>query len=440
MIAIVVSRADSASARIGEHLLSLADWDEREDDSCPKGDGGGTVLSTERFELREFDDWHLHLDGVASRFSDPDLLVFASRHSGETGPLLTAHHTGNFGEAEYGGRGRTLAEACPAAHHRVVRSLAEYAPEGYDVGIECTHHGPTDVGAPSMFVELGSGPDQWENTEAARAVAQAILDLEGARPHGDRTVVGFGGGHYAPRFTRIVRETPWAVGHVAADWSLSALGDPEENRDVIEATFERSGAELALFDGEHPDLREVIDSLGYRIVSETWLRETADRPRPLVDRVESELGRVDDGVRFGERASDAEVIGVLSLPGTLIERSRAVDAGAVRERVETHTVAFETEQSGTRIGERAAFAGDEDREDLVAALVSILAREYEIEHEGSVVTLRERAFDPALAREAGVREGPAFGRLAAGESVEVEGERIDPDRVHRERIERLSTE
>ncbi len=438
MIAIVVSRADSASVHIGEHLLDLADWDERVDDSLPDGEGGGTVSYTNGFELREFDDWHLHLDGVAERFSDPELLVFASRHSGETGPLLTAHHTGNFGEAAYGGRDRTLAEACPAAHHRVVRSLGEYAPEGYDVGIECTHHGPTGVGAPSMFVELGSGPEQWEDAEAARAVARAILELRGASPHGDRTVVGFGGGHYAPRFTRIVRETPWAVGHVAADWSLSELGDPEGNRGLIEATFERSGAALALFDGDNPDLERVIDSLGYRIVSETWLRESASRPRSLVDEVESELGAVDDGVRFGEQVIDAG--GVLgALPTALVERARAIDADAVRGAVESTTVAFETEQSGTEIGDRAVFADPGDREALVSTLVSILDREYGVEREEGVVVIREEAFDPALAREVGVGEGPAFGRLANGESVEVDGERIDPERVHREHIERLPT-
>jgi D-aminoacyl-tRNA deacylase len=441
VIAIVVSRADSASVHIGEHLLDLADWDERGDDSLPDGEGGGTVSYTNGFELREFDDWHLHLGGVAERFSDPELLVFASRHSGETGPLLTAHHTGNFGEAEFGGRDRELAEACPAAHHRVVRSLAEYAPEGYDVGIECTHHGPTDVGVPSMFVELGSGPEEWEDTEAARAVAQAILDLKGANPHGDRTVVGFGGGHYAPRFTRIVRETPWAVGHVAADWSLSELGDFEEDRDVIEAVFEESGADLALFDGEYPVLERVIGSLGYRVVSETWLRETAGVPLSLVERVENDLGAVDDGVRFGERAVDADegAIEVTGLPIALIERARAVDPDAVREAVESETVTFETEQAGTEVGERGVFADPGDREALVSTLVSILAREYEVEREGDAIVLREEAFDPALAREVGVREGPAFGRLANGESVEVDGEWIDPERVHREHVERLPT-
>ncbi|MCF2242036.1 D-tyrosyl-tRNA(Tyr) deacylase, partial [Halobacterium salinarum] len=71
------------------------------------------------------------------------MVVVVSRHSGDTGPLLSAHYTGNFGAAEYGGADRSVAPACPNAHHAVVDSLRSYAPEDYDVAMECTHHGPT---------------------------------------------------------------------------------------------------------------------------------------------------------------------------------------------------------------------------------------------------------------------------------------------------------
>src|SRR5699024_11344954 len=50
------------------------------------------------------------------------------------------------------------------------------------------------------------------------------------------------------------------------------------------------------------ELRRVIDALGHRVVSETWLRETTDVSLELVARAEAELGNVDDGIRFGEPA------------------------------------------------------------------------------------------------------------------------------------------
>ncbi|MFB6200761.1 MAG: D-aminoacyl-tRNA deacylase, partial [Halorhabdus sp.] len=248
-VAIVVSTADRASEHIFEQLLDVTQWTTTRDESRPPAEGGGDVYLTDGFELRVFDEWHLELDGVAENFDDPGLIVFASRHSGETGPLLTAHHTGNFGPAEYGGADRDLARAAPTAHSRVLDALDEHAPENYEVGMECTHHGPTDVGAPSMFVEVGSGPDEWDDPAAAEAAARAILALRGVAPDapredGDRRhLVGVGGNHYAPRFERIVRETDWAVGHIAADWGLEELGDPLDNEAVLRAAFEESRAE-----------------------------------------------------------------------------------------------------------------------------------------------------------------------------------------------------
>ncbi|MCH7660651.1 MAG: hypothetical protein IH933_08745 [Euryarchaeota archaeon] len=430
MIGIVVSRADSASELIGEELLALADWRSNEDSNRPESKGGGTYYTLEtdgtKFELRTFEEWHLELDGVAAAFSGPSLVVFASRHSGETGPLLTAHFTGNFGAAEFGGEAGELAEACPAAHKQLLEGFRAHAPEGYEVGMECTHHGPTAVGAPSIFAELGSGEDEWGDDAGARAVARTILELDG-RVHGKKQVVAFGGGHYVPRPERIVRNTPWAVGHIGADWSLSAMGALSSA--IIEQAFEKSGAELAVIDGEKPELESVIRELGYRVVSETWLREVGNVSLTLVSRLEAELGSIDSGVRLGEISNPDADFGVEQLPTEVIEEARAVDPAAVRGAVERRALAFCTTEGGTEIGERAAFENGGDREALVEDLVSILEEEYEVERRSEEIVVREHAFDPERALELGVPEGPAFGKLASGESIEIDGRTIEPDSV-----------
>ena len=456
MIGIVVSRADEASTHLGEQLRAVGEWTAHEDESRADGDGGGTYYTTDGFELREFDTIHIELDDPAPAFSDPDdldFLVFVSRHAGDTGRLLTAHVTGNFGPAEYGGAAGSFARAAPGAHKAVVAALGEHAPDDYEVGIECTHHGPTACSTPSMFVELGSGEAQWQDAEAARAIATAVLDLRGVaadhRPDGvaePRHVVGFGGGHYTPRCERIVVDTDWAVGHIGSDWQLDAMGDPAANREVIDAAFAASAAELAVVDGEKPDLVRVIDDLGYRVVSETWLRTVGTRPLAVVDAAEATLSTVDEGLRFGEVAVDSngcdtdptEAWTVVKLPDDLIAAANGIDTAATLAAVVETTIAYETTEGATLPAGRALVAETEAFDRLIDRLAELLATAYEsVEQTAEGVVCRDTGFDPGKAETLGVPEGPKFGRLAAGETVTVNGREITPESVESDRVERF---
>jgi len=455
MIGIVVSRADEASTHLGQQLRAVGEWTAHEDERRANGDGGGTYYTTEGFELREFETIHIELGDPAPAFSAPDeldFLVVVSRHAGDTGRLLTAHVTGNFGPAEYGGEPGAFARAAPGAHKIVVDALSEHAPDDYEVGIECTHHGPTDCTAPSMFVELGSGEEQWNDSEAARAIAKAVLDLRGvaADHHPDdleapRHVVGFGGGHYTPRCERIVTDTDWAVGHIGAAWQLDAMGDPTANREVIDAAFAASAAELAVVDGENPDLEHVIDDLGYRVVSETWLRTVGTRPLVVVAAAEKTLSTVADGLRFGEVDTDAsdpaETWTVVSLPDDLIAAANGIDADATVDAVVETTIAYETTEGATLPAGRALIADTADFEELIGRLAGLLATDYEsVEQTTEGVICRDTGFDPGKADTLGVPEGPTFGRLAAGETVTINGREITPESVESERVERFTVD
>lgn len=465
MIGIVVSRADSASVLIGEHLLDLEHWHEERDESRPESDGGGIFYRLDDVELRVFDDLHLHLDGVDRAFSfydaesdshsSLDMLVFASRHAGETGPLLSTHVTGNFGSAEYGGHDESLARAAPNAQVTALCALTEHAPDDYDVGMEGTHHGPTEIDTPSLFVELGSDEQQWNDPDGARTVARAILALRGVDPDSTRTVVGFGGGHYVPRFERVVRETDWAVGHIGVNWALDAVGDPDEHRSLIREAFERSGAEYALIDGDAPELERVIRDLGYRIVSETWTRETTGIPLELVTRIEREVATVENGLRFGERASRTnsrdrdenrnrdetkDEFTVIDLPADLLAEANGIDRERTLSAVREHSIAVTTDEGGTRLEETIVLPESVNRNDLVSVFVTVLETKYDtVERDGDQIVAHETAFSPALARAEGVPEGPAFGRLSNGQDVEVDGTVVSPSDVEEERTHVFSS-
>lgn len=423
MIGIVVSQDDSVSEHIGKHLLDLGDFEAFEDGAY-RSDG---------FELREFEDLHIHLDDVAEAFDDPEFLVFASRHAGNTGALLTAHFTGNFGEAEYGGEDRSLAPAATNAHRHVISALREYAPDGYDVGVECTHHGPSSVGAPSMFVELGSDEEQWTDPEAARAVAKSILDLWGVDARTDRSLVAFGGGHYAPRPTRIVQETGWAVGHIAADWGLDDIGDPAEHPNVVDQLFTESTAEHAVIDGDKPKLEALVDDLGYDVVSETWVREVDGVPLTLVNCLEGDVCPVDEGLRFGNPArqyDDGYV--VVDLPEELLDAVHATDPDTTLNAAQNTALAIATEEKGNRLTGAAAFADEAAYDAFVNRLTAIVGQDYdEVERENGTLKAERETFDPEAAKTLGVPEGPKFGQLASGEAVEVDGTEVTPDVVEK---------
>jgi D-aminoacyl-tRNA deacylase len=297
---------------------------------------------------------------------------------------------------------------------------------------------------------VGSSKTQWQDDDAARAVARAILSLRdvpadappenGSRRH----LVGFGGGHYAPRFERVVRETDWAVGHIAADWSLAALDDwatdDSTHRAVLDRAFRASRADYALLDAQDPERVERLESLGYRVVDETFVRETSGVPLALVEAVESAIEPVTDGLRFGTAATaEPTEWTVVDLPEELWAEARAIDADRLRSWVEQATVAFGTAQNGTVVTGPVALPDGTTRDDIVSTVADILRQRYDtVDREAETLRVREERFDPDLARTAGIPEGPKYGKLSSGEVIEVDGEEIRPERFYRERIRRFT--
>ena len=299
------------------------------------------------------------------------------------------------------------------------------------------------------------GDVEWDDPAAARAVARAILDLRDVppdRPGEDRSrrqLVGLGGGHYAPRFERVVRETDWAVGHLLADWGLTALDevatDDREStrRAVLDRVFRESKAAYALVDGDRPELEATVADLGYRPVGETWVRETSGVDLGFARAVERAVTTVADGLRFGVTAPGTgervrEGWTVETLPRDLLDEAFGIDREQTRTAVADTALAFETVEGGTRPTETVVLSEASDRERILGRLVDVLGARYDsLERRDGALLAREEVFDPDLARTLGVPEGPAFGRLSGGQPVEVDGEMIPPGAVTRERERRF---
>ncbi len=241
---ILCSAADQASMNIRENLIALHDWvhdgEVYESDGC-------RIVTVEKLHI--FCD---HIDSELEKRGLPtDMIIFASKHKSDNGQrLFSAHFTGNVGDAKFGGNPRELAPAASQALKSFLKSVRDLATgTDYEVSMESTHHGPTALSVPSIYVEIGSGEAEWVDRDAGRIVASAILSIcmnsagprepESAAP----VAVGFGGGHYAPRQTKLIFETGITFGHNFPKYQLDSLDDG-----LIREALLKSNADFAYFD------------------------------------------------------------------------------------------------------------------------------------------------------------------------------------------------
>jgi len=245
MILIVASTKDAASVNISQRLISLYDF-EKTQESFQQTPIYLKTVDGKEVKLVFVNEETIWAQYITDYFS-PQLIVFVSRHSGIAGiPTLSVHVPGNLGSAEFGGIPKRVS-VCPAsAMKNALLELARIKEESdlkYQISYECTHHGPS-LDVPTMFVELGSSPEQWKDLQASEAVAHAAMAAI-TRENRYPVVLGVGGPHYNERFTRIALTTNRAFGHILPKYAVP-LVDSETVKHCVQRTLER--VESAVFD------------------------------------------------------------------------------------------------------------------------------------------------------------------------------------------------
>lgn len=174
---------------------------------------------------------------------DVETIIFLSRHSAASDiPTLSVHTPGNFMDNPLGGRPGELAIANPCLVGYILReykrSIESFGID-YIATLEVTHHGPTHLSIPSLFVEIGPSESNWKDKVAAKCSAISVFKAIEKYVSGGNCVkcVGFGGPHYGPNFTRYLLKTEdVGIGHIVSKYVFT-----EFSEEVVEKAIRNNG-------------------------------------------------------------------------------------------------------------------------------------------------------------------------------------------------------
>ncbi len=197
--------------------------------------------------LYKIDNLHLVLIEEEALYAEwldkfgADLYIFLSRHRSEKNiPALTSHFTGNFDKAEFGGNSRELAYTYPSLQKCYMRNLSSRKDElkDYQIVIEATHHGPTSLKKPLLFIEIGSSIEEWNDMDTIAIVCdtliQTIKDVRKSKKIG----IGIGGTHYPSKFNKLLLESEYAIGHIMPKYTLEFIDKSILNQ-MIDKSIEK---------------------------------------------------------------------------------------------------------------------------------------------------------------------------------------------------------
>jgi len=221
----------------------------------------GEIFRGENYDLLIIPTPAISADWLEEKY-DYDGFIFLSKHAAESEVLaLTCHSTGNFSEAKFGGNNKQIAIPHPDLQKKYLQTLLENKSQfsDFQITIEATHHGPTALNKPTIFIEIGTTEKQWTNESLCNSVAMLVDKVLSEIIPSNPTAICFGGTHYPEKFTEELLHGKFALGTVMPKHALDNL---DEN--MFSHILERNKiAKAALLDwaGLGSNKKKVVDLL-----------------------------------------------------------------------------------------------------------------------------------------------------------------------------------
>src|SRR3989338_9553187 len=93
----------------------------------------------------------------------------------------------------------------------------------FQITIEATHHGPTALNKPAIFIEIGTTEKQWNDELLCNSVAKLVLQTLSEPIKTHPVAICFGSTHYPEKFTKEIIEGKHSLGTVIPKHALELL-------------------------------------------------------------------------------------------------------------------------------------------------------------------------------------------------------------------------
>jgi len=222
----------------------------------------GEIYRSKNFDLITIPTPAISADWLEEKYSY-DGFVFLSKHAAESGVLaLTCHSTGNFSDAKFGGNEKQMAIPHPNIQKTYLQNLwkNQESFSDFQITIEATHHGPTALNKPALFIEIGTNDKQWNDADLCNSVAKIIQDtMQNEIPEYPMAIC-FGGTHYPEKFTKELLEGRFALGTVSPKHVLEFI-DENLFSHIIERN-KNAKAVLLDWNGLGNNKQKILDFIG----------------------------------------------------------------------------------------------------------------------------------------------------------------------------------
>lgn len=241
-LAIVASKQDVAGMNIANYINGI-----------PKYFTDKDIVYAENIDKKD--------QGFSNSIKE-DFIIFVSKHQGAQEKMLSLHAPGNWKKADFGGKEGRVCKTSAKFLKIFFQELNKNIPEGWQATLECTHHGPY-IEKPCLFIEIGSNEKDWQDKEAAKAIAKTIKNATRTIQDNSeyKTAIAIGGPHYCPNFNKIQLNSEYAISHIIPEYALPLT--EEMIKEAISKTIEP--VDCVLLDwkglGKSEDRRQVVEML-----------------------------------------------------------------------------------------------------------------------------------------------------------------------------------